>query len=89
LPEGYKKITEKVLVPEPKVTNNISKLPENYIDVMEILDEILYENIGFHILESITKKDTKIRVKPHAFVNVQAKLLDATSTKPRVLSSII
>jgi hypothetical protein len=46
--------------------------------------------MGFHIIESVVKKDTKFRVKPHAFVNVKAKLLDAVSeNKPRALSSVI
>lgn len=40
-------------------------------------------------MEPINKKDTKVRVKPHAFVNVKAKLLDVVAeTKPRVMSSI-
>jgi len=49
------------------------------IDVIEVLDEILFENLGFHIMEPVLKKDTKVRVKPHAFVNVKAKILEVAS----------
>lgn len=36
------------------------------------------------------KKEVKVRVKPHTFVNVKAKILEGGSeTKPRALSSIV
>jgi hypothetical protein len=41
-------------------------------------------------MESIVKKDTKVRVKPHAFINVKSKLLDTViESKPRASSSVI
>jgi hypothetical protein len=53
-----------------------------------VLDEILYESdLRIHLLEPLMEKETKIRVKPHVFVNVKTKLLD--ETKVRALSSII
>ena len=46
--------------------------------------------MGFHIMEAIMKKDTKVRVKPHAFINVKARLLDVvTEIKPRASSSVV
>ena len=42
-----------------------------------------------HILEPLIEKETKIRVKPHAFVNIKAKLLESAEPKARALSSII
>lgn len=41
-------------------------------------------------MESIVKKDTKVRVKPHAFINVKARLLETViEFKPRASSSVI
>jgi hypothetical protein len=37
----------------------------------------------------MVEKETKVRVKPHAFVNVKAKLLESSHTKVRALSSVI
>lgn len=45
-----------------------------------------------HILEPISDKSTKTRVKPHAFVNVKPKLLTDSmmgENKMRALSSAI
>ena len=41
------------------------------------------------MLEPLVEKETKVRVKPHAFLNVKAKLMEASETKVRALSSII
>lgn len=49
------------------------------VDVYEVLDEIFYENLGFHLIEPLLKKEVKLRVKPHTFVNIKAKILEAGS----------
>lgn len=42
-----------------------------------------------HLIEPLVEKETKIRVKPQAFTNIKAKLMEAGETKVRALSSII
>ena len=67
------------MLPEAEISTKISNFGQSYLDVMGILDEILFESdLGLHLIEPIIKKETKIKVKPHAFVNVKAKLLDST-----------
>ena len=90
LPEGYKKVTEKVMYLIPEMSEKNKGISEAYMDVYEVLDEILHESeLRIHILEPMVKKETKLRVKPQAFMNIKTKLLDSTETKPRAFSSVI
>lgn len=51
LPEGYKKVTEKVMKLSPLLSNKYTKIKESYKDIIEILDEILYESdLRMHII---------------------------------------
>lgn len=44
LPEGYKKVTEKTLKLTAKFSDKIQKFKQSYMDVYEVLDEILFES---------------------------------------------
>lgn len=74
-------MTEKIITFFPVVSQNISNgFNPSYLDVLEILDEILYDSkLKIHILEPISDKSTKVRVKPHAFVNIKPKILSDSS----------
>lgn len=57
LPEGYKKVTEKVYKLTPKFSDKNTKIKQSFKDVYEILDEILYESeLRFHIVEPLVEK---------------------------------
>ena len=45
LPEGYKKVTDKIITYVPEISKNVKKgLKQSYINVLEILDEIIFES---------------------------------------------
>lgn len=66
-------------MPEPQFSKNILKFKSSIVDVYEVLDEIFYENLGLHLIEPLLKKEVKVRVKPHTFVNIKAKILESGS----------
>ena len=51
LPEGYKKFTNKKLEfdYQVKVDESIG-VSEDHQEIMEVLDEILFEKLGFHVI---------------------------------------
>ncbi len=64
LPEGYRKVTEK----EGRLDYSIQCLPsesgENMKLCCELLDELLSQELGVHILEPIVKYESRVLVRP-------------------------
>ena len=59
------------------------------MEVIEILDEIIKFSLDFHLLEPMAEKRTKVRAKPHAFLNIKSKINGETETeKLRAFSSV-
>ena len=90
LPEGYKKITEKQISFKAEYSENVRQnLGEAYLDVMQVLDEILSEStLKIHLLEPISEKSVRTRVKPHAFGNIKPKISESMDGKTRIFSSM-
>jgi len=63
LPEGFKKIEEKVLISNYTIPSYLIFKPALKYSI-EILDDILLENFGFHLLESITTYDYIPKIVP-------------------------
>ncbi len=63
LPEGYKKVEEKVVVENYSVPCYLS-LPESYVAAIELLDSLLNRTFDFHILEPIVSYDYEPRLTP-------------------------
>lgn len=61
LPEGYKKIVDKKV----EFFHNIALDAFNgsYTDVLDILDEIIFDKLGFHILEPFSEVTTNVYAK--------------------------
>lgn len=56
-------------------------VPDKYTDCLEVLDDILFNALGFHTLELMSLKTTKCKARPNVFVNVGSKLLLEKSEK--------
>lgn len=81
LPEGYKKQTNKKLAFEYKV--HLHSFDSSYADVCEVLDQILNEQLGFHILEPYSVTTVQAVAKPILYQT----LVDSTM-RERSLSSV-
>lgn len=65
LPEGYKKIIEKKVDFDYKLL--LEAISPTYKDVYEIVDEILFSEFNFHVLEPFTRVTTKAKARPALF----------------------
>ncbi len=63
LPEGYKKVEEKYLR-ENYVLPNYIEVSESTKIAAELLDSVLAETLGIHVLEPITTYEYKVKVVP-------------------------
>lgn len=51
-------------------------MKNSFVDCLEILDEILSERLGFHIVEAITNRNERVLAKPALFQKINEKLKD-------------
>lgn len=63
VPEGYRKMEEKWLKNNYTIPSRL-QVPENLRICIELLDEILSEGVGVHILEPITTCESRTKVVP-------------------------
>ena len=65
VPEGFRKVVEKVPVYEYALPECVSKvLSESQNISTQVIDEILSDALGIHFLEPQVNFDSKIKVKP-------------------------
>lgn len=65
LPEGYYKVQEKEQVFSYKLPWYISQgIGEAKTVALEVLDQIMSEKMGFHILEALVSYESRFKVKP-------------------------
>ena len=65
VPEGFRKVSEKIPVYEYALPECVSKvLSESQNVSTSIMDDVLFEALGIHFLEPQVKFDSKIKVKP-------------------------
>jgi hypothetical protein len=81
LPEGYKKQTTKKLCFEYKI--HLHSFDEAYADVLEVLDEILNEKMGIHIVEPYSVTYVQAMAKPILYQTINDSVI-----RERSLSSI-
>lgn len=63
IPEDYKKVTEKEVIYDYKLPSYIPVKEEKRISI-ELLDEIIFEKLGFHYLEPSVSYKEIVKVKP-------------------------
>lgn len=64
IPEGYVKQLEKTPIYDFKVPESISKyMKDSKVVALEVLDSILHNQFGFHLLEANVKYEERLKVK--------------------------
>jgi hypothetical protein len=81
---GYKKITEKSLKFYYKTSPYLDGFEDSYSVVYEVLEDILFRQFDFHILEPFSQKTTTFKVKP-----ILPRTSDQVLQRQRASSTVI
>lgn len=75
MPEGYKKYKLSSLSYDYSVHPILQRnIRQSYVDVYEVLHEILYEKIGVSLIEPLSIKSEVTLAKPVLFQNITEKM---------------
>jgi len=66
LPEGYKKIVDKRINFEYGIF--LEALSPDYKVVFEVVDDLLFNALGVHVMEPFTREEKITRARPALFV---------------------
>ena len=83
VPEGFKKVKEKVIEHNYEVPKFI-EMKESQSLGLEILDDLIFEKFKFHILEPIVKTHVVTKIKPI----IRKEFTDKKRAVPRYLDSL-
>jgi hypothetical protein len=83
VPEGFKKVNEKVIEHNYEVPKFI-KMKESQSLALETLDELIFQKFNFHILEPIVKASVVAKIRPI----IKREFTDKKRAIPRYLDSL-